>query len=97
MLSPLSPSHTEPVALFLSRLLPPHSPITISAGAIWPRPHEVFVAETDEDAAVLQQILADSGAWYERWGEVQRVLPMLVRLREEERARSEGLEREVEY
>ena len=41
-------------------------------------------------------MLEDIQTWYERWAEVNRVLPLLTRLRMEERARRRELEREVE-
>ncbi|KAI1793729.1 hypothetical protein LXA43DRAFT_203262 [Ganoderma leucocontextum] len=84
----------EPVALFLSQLCPPGCEIT--AGIEWGEFFAAMEAGTEEDAAFLLGVLRDTSTWCDHWAEVNRVLPLLTKLRMEERARREELEREVE-
>ncbi|PIL34577.1 hypothetical protein GSI_03356 [Ganoderma sinense ZZ0214-1] len=94
-LSRIPPAQTdsEAAALFLSQLCPPGCAVT--AGVEWPEFFGAAEAATEEDAAALAGVLRETAAWCERWAEVGRVLPLLTRLRMEERARREELEREV--
>ncbi|KAH9934609.1 hypothetical protein B0H21DRAFT_699332 [Amylocystis lapponica] len=80
-----------PVALFLSALCP--LGCEVAAGVSWPDGFGVRAADVDAD--VLEDMQGRAAVWYERWEEVGRVLPLLVRLRAEERARRTALEREV--
>ncbi|CDO76232.1 hypothetical protein BN946_scf184644.g6 [Trametes cinnabarina] len=84
----------EPVALFLSQLCPPGC--EINAGITWPEGFNGMEVQTPEDAAVLTDIWKEAGDWYPRWEEVNRVLPLLTKVRIEERLRRRELEREVE-
>ncbi|KAF7797269.1 hypothetical protein EIP86_008464 [Pleurotus ostreatoroseus] len=74
-----------PVALYLSQLCP--SGCRLEAGMTWP---DEFVPVESED---LQRRSAE---WHETWQEVNRMLPLLIRLREEERANRTTLDEEVE-
>ncbi|OSX62549.1 hypothetical protein POSPLADRAFT_1141366 [Postia placenta MAD-698-R-SB12] len=76
-----------PAALFLSTLCPPTCELV--PGVSWPEGFGV------PESAALDAFQHDAAEWYERWAEVARVLPLLTRLRMEERARYAALEREV--
>lgn len=78
----------EPVALFLSQVCPAQCRIT--AGANWQ-----YVVETPDDEDLGAQLSTEQEKWYGRWEQVNRVLPLLVGVREEEWARRTALEREV--
>ena len=84
----------ERTALFLSRLLPADT--TIDSGVRWDTNSPQIVPVADADRSALDELLVASAEWCGRWREVQRVLPLLVTLRAEERARRDALEREVE-
>jgi len=74
----------EAVALFLSRICPVDC--NIEAGVCWWHT-ETFV--DDASCAVMQERIS-------AWGEVNSYLPLSVKLRHEERAVRDNLEREVE-
>ena len=92
-LSRIAAPDVESVALFLSQLCPLGCELT--AGVEWPEFFGAMEAATEDDAVALAGVLRETSAWCERWAEVGRVLPLLTRLRMEERARREELEREV--
>ncbi|KAM5545509.1 hypothetical protein V8D89_000547 [Ganoderma adspersum] len=93
-LSRIADGEAERAALFLSQLCPLGCAVT--AGVEWTEFFGAMEAATADDAAFLADVLRETVAWCERWAEVNRVLPLLTRLRMEERARREELEREVE-
>ncbi|TCD63646.1 hypothetical protein EIP91_005163 [Steccherinum ochraceum] len=81
-----------PVALFLSRLCP--LGCEVASGVTWP---EGFgMAETATNREVLDRLQAAAGAWWEKWAEVARTLPLLTKLRIQEREARVALEREVD-
>ncbi|OBZ72752.1 hypothetical protein A0H81_06680 [Grifola frondosa] len=83
-------SEPGPVALFLSQLCP--LGCEMNAGLSWPDGFEGVVAVTDEDLALLTDIHRRASEWYTGWTEVQAVLPLLTRLRMQERGRRKALE-----
>ncbi|KAI0708775.1 hypothetical protein C8T65DRAFT_830002 [Cerioporus squamosus] len=83
----------ETIALFLSQLCPLGCEVV--AGVNWPEPGAI-VAATRDDLEAASKISQASAAWYHCWEEVNRVLPLLVRLRMEEKKRRGELECEVE-
>lgn len=88
--SPLRAS--GPAALFLSRLCP--LGCEVIAGVTWP---DGFAIREDViDTAALDRLNADATAWFDHWKEVGRTLPLLIRLRIEERERRAAMERELE-
>ncbi|KAL6298456.1 hypothetical protein BKA93DRAFT_744071 [Sparassis latifolia] len=78
-----------PVALFLSELCP--LGCKVSAGLSWQDDLEQV-----ENTAFSEELSQRGPEWYDRWLEVDRVLPLLTRLRMEERERRRVLECEVE-
>ena len=86
----------ESVALFLSRLCPAETQVL--SGVHWPRDISgvLEAAASEADAAELTLLLNAADASCVHWAEVHRVLPLLVRLRAEERATRTALESEVE-
>ena len=93
-LSRIAAGQVEPVALFLSQLCPLGCEVT--AGVEWTEFFGAMEAKTEGDAAFLTDVLRETAGWCERRAEVNRVLPLLTRLRMEERARRAELEREAE-
>ncbi|KZT05707.1 uncharacterized protein LAESUDRAFT_655083 [Laetiporus sulphureus 93-53] len=81
-----------PAALFLSKVLPPGCDVI--PGVSWPDSLGMLEVEGNSEMLGLMQRRATE--WYNQWAEVSRMLPLLTRLRAEERARQEGLQREVE-
>ena len=80
------------VAMFLSQLCPPGCDVVW--GVAWP---EGFgVVETDANAAELARLQNDAKEDCERWAEVEKMLPLLTKLRVDERSVREELETEVE-
>ena len=85
-------SDPGPVALFLSRLCPLGCELT--SGVTWP---EGFgMAETMSNSDALDALQMTAGVWWEKWTEAARVLPLLTKLRIQERESRAELEREVE-
>lgn len=83
-----------PVALFLSQLCP--SDCRVTSGVNWPDQDELIAPESEDDMDLLNSLLEAVEQHCARWDEVRQVLPLLIELRMEERARREALEREVE-
>ncbi|PCH39081.1 hypothetical protein WOLCODRAFT_158603 [Wolfiporia cocos MD-104 SS10] len=81
-----------PAALFLSQLFPLGCEIVPGVG--WP--DGFGMPETAGNVDVLDEMQRRASEWYDRWVEVDRVLPMLTRLRLEEREKRNALEDEVE-
>lgn len=81
-------SEPGPIALFLSQLLPLECEVV--AGVSWPEGFSAFRARYQEDMQLR------TTEWYDRWQEVGRVLPLLTRLRMEERENRKLMERELE-
>lgn len=88
-------TESAPVALFLSQICP--LGCEVNAGVSWPEGLGVFLGPdsllTREEE---QTIVKDVQGWWKGWNEVQEALPLLTRLRMEERARRKMLEKEVE-
>ncbi|OSC97257.1 hypothetical protein PYCCODRAFT_1419774 [Trametes coccinea BRFM310] len=84
----------EPVALFLSQLCPPGC--KVDAGVTWPEGFTAMEAQSPEDASVLVDMWGQASDWYPRWQEVNQMLPLLIKVRIEERMRRRELQREVE-
>lgn len=80
------------VAMFLSQVCPPGCEIVF--GVAWP--DGVGVVETAENGAELRRMQEEASANFSRWEEVDKVLPLLVQLRMDERAAREALEKEAE-
>ncbi|KAI0750487.1 hypothetical protein C8Q74DRAFT_1361745 [Fomes fomentarius] len=83
-----------PAALFLSELCP--ADCRLVSGVNWPHDKSLIAAESEDDLDALRGVLAELGEFYRRWEEVRQVLPLLIRLRMEERARRDALEHEAE-
>lgn len=88
--SPLAGSGAA--ALFLSRLCP--LGCEVIAGVTWPDGFAIRDDVLDEET--LARLNAQATAWFENWREVNRTLPLLTRLRVEERERRAAMERELE-
>ncbi|KAI0668069.1 hypothetical protein C8Q78DRAFT_1048133 [Trametes maxima] len=84
----------EPVAIFLSLLCPPEC--RIGAGVSWPNGPQALEPEDAEARATLADIWTHAMQWHTRWMEVDRMLPLLTKVRLEEHSRRAELEREVE-
>ncbi|TFK87886.1 hypothetical protein K466DRAFT_645714 [Polyporus arcularius HHB13444] len=85
----------EAVALFLSQLCP--LGCDVDAGVNWPdtgRKEIVVAVPEDMEAGITLSRSID--AWYHCWVEVNQLLPVLVKLRMEEKKRRGELEHEVE-
>lgn len=81
-----------PVALFLSRLCPLECELT--SGVTWPEGFGMM--ETANNRETLDALQAKAGVWWEKWAEAAKVLPLLTKLRVQEREARAGLEREVD-
>ncbi|KAI0338822.1 hypothetical protein BDW22DRAFT_1337381 [Trametopsis cervina] len=79
-------------ALFLSQILP--LGCDILAGVTWP--DDVGVVETTANAVTLDRLQKEAAGWHEKWVEVSKMLPLLTKLRMDERAARESLQEEVE-
>lgn len=88
--SPVSASGDA--ALWLSELCPLGCEVV--AGVTWPAGFAVRDDGVEEGA--LQALNEAAGAWFEAWREVNRTLPLLTRLRREERERRCEMEKELE-
>jgi hypothetical protein len=93
--SPLSAAGLAPAVLFLSLVLPARG-CAVGAGVRWPDAAGLVF----DAAGVAGAGSARMAEWWARWGEVARVLPLVVRAREDERARAlalyrQGLDSEV--
>ncbi len=85
-------SDPGPVALFLSQVCPLGCEVT--SGVTWP---EGFgVPETTLNLVRLDEVQSEAQTWWDCWQETNRTLPLLTRLRMEERGKRQALEREVE-
>lgn len=88
--SPIAAS--GPAALFLSQLCP--LGCEVIAGVTWP---DGFAIRDDVvDEQTLLRLNAQATVWFETWKEVNRTLPLLTRLRIEEREKRATMERELE-
>lgn len=88
--SPVSAS--GPAALFLSELCP--LGCEVIAGVTWP---DGFAIRDDlVDEQTLQRLNEQATVWFDIWKEVNRTLPLLTRLRIEEREKRADMERELE-
>lgn len=83
--SPIACDHV-PVALFLSHLFSEHEGVDIEFGTTW---NEVLYKNSIEYSRTVSKRC-------ERWDEVMRTLPLLLQLRQEEKARRQDIEKEVE-
>ncbi|THH29010.1 hypothetical protein EUX98_g5183 [Antrodiella citrinella] len=85
-------SDPGPVALFLSRLCPLTCELT--SGVTWP---EGFgMAETSTNRERLDALQTKAAVWWEKWAEASKVLPLLTKLRIQERDARAEMEKEVE-
>ncbi|RPD53877.1 hypothetical protein L226DRAFT_495192 [Lentinus tigrinus ALCF2SS1-7] len=84
---------SESVALFLSQLCPLGCQVV--SGVSW-HDTRTIVAATPEDLQAVKILTPAIAAWYHEWVEVNHVLPLLIRLRMEEKKRRSELELEVE-
>ncbi|KAI0073082.1 hypothetical protein K474DRAFT_1723382 [Panus rudis PR-1116 ss-1] len=73
----------KPVALFLSQLCP--SECSVESGVTWP----------DGFGMMSKELEGNLNVWWERWQEVDSLLPLLIQLRQEEREKRKNLEKEV--
>ncbi|KAI0086000.1 hypothetical protein BDY19DRAFT_996186 [Irpex rosettiformis] len=80
------------VAMFLSQICPVGC--TVAYGVAWPDGYGVV--ETAGNAEELGRMQEDATGNFQRWEEVNRMLPLLVRLRMDERKAREDVQREVE-
>jgi hypothetical protein len=83
-----------PVALFLSLLCP--LPCEIEYGVTWHSDLEDLAHEDDMDEAMSMELVREVGRRCLKWSEVGRMVPLLTKLRMEERERSRALAEEVE-
>lgn len=88
-LSPIS--EPGPVALFLSQLCPVEC--ELSSGTTWPNG---FAMRDFMDQAAMIELDKAAAAWFEKWTEVGRTLPLLTQLRVEEREYRQSMEKELE-
>ena len=84
----------ESVALFLSQLFPLGCEIVV--GVCWTDGTNAITAATPEDLEALKPLSSAFGTWFREWEEVKRVLPLLTRLRIEEKKHKSQLEHEVD-
>ncbi|KAI0824320.1 hypothetical protein BC628DRAFT_1322675 [Trametes gibbosa] len=82
-------ARAEPVTLFLSQLLP--LGCVVSSGLRWPDAFDLAL----EHARVPLEVRAEMSAFWTRWTEVARLLPIATTARLEEKARFSVLEREM--
>lgn len=80
------------VALFLSQLCP--LDCEILSGVTWPE--DFAVVETEENMDALTSLATTAAEWFHKWAEVQKMLPLLTKLRMQERQARETLEKEAE-
>jgi hypothetical protein len=83
--SPIGPDQI-PVALFLSHLLSDNERGVIQSGVSWSP--ELFEESAEYSKTVEERC--------RRWGEVAKTLPLLLQLRNEEKAQRQDIEKEVE-
>ena len=83
--SPIGPDQI-PVALFLSHLLSDNERGAIQSGVSWSP--ELFEGSAEYSKTVEERC--------RRWGEVAKTLPLLLQLRNEEKAQRQDIEKEVE-
>ncbi|KAH9850862.1 hypothetical protein C2E23DRAFT_886920 [Lenzites betulinus] len=82
-------ARAEPVTLFLSQLLP--LGCAVSSGLRWPDAFDLAL----EHARVPLEVRTEMAAFWMRWTEVARLLPIATTARLEEKARFSVLEREM--
>lgn len=85
-------SDPGPVALFLSQVCPPGCEVT--SGVTWPEGFGVMEGTLNADN--LSEVQTQAQTWWKHWQETNRTLPLLTRLRKEEREKRKALEMEVE-
>lgn len=85
-------SDPGPVALFLSQICPLGCEVT--SGVTWPEGFGVL--ETTLNSERLDEVQSKAESWWNCWHETDRTLPLLTRLRMEEREKRKALEQEVE-
>lgn len=73
---------STPVAIFLSQILPIEC--QIDSGVIW-----------DESFDINREVGAVSGKRYDLWAAVNKLLPVLTRVRVEERERTKEMKKEL--
>ncbi|KAI0773036.1 hypothetical protein BD413DRAFT_492071 [Trametes elegans] len=79
----------EPVTLFLSQLLPLGCPVT--CGLRWPDAYDLAL----EHALVPLDVRTEMAAFWMRWTEVAKLLPVATKARLEEKARIDALEKQM--
>ncbi|KAI0643505.1 hypothetical protein C8Q79DRAFT_184910 [Trametes meyenii] len=84
----------EPVAIFLSLLCPPEC--KVAAGVSWSNGPQALEPENAQARATLADIWTSAVQWHMHWMEVDRMMPLLTKVRLEEHTRRAELEREVE-
>lgn len=77
--SPLT--RVEPVLLFLSHVCP--LPCAVSAGVRWPDAYGIAL----DRAGVTDERRLRMAEWWGKWTEVGKLLPLMIKAREDERAR----------
>ncbi|KAL1940967.1 hypothetical protein VTO73DRAFT_7603 [Trametes versicolor] len=82
-------SKAEPVTLFLSQLLPLGCPV--SCGLRWPDAFDLAL----EHARIPLDVRTEMAAYWQRWTEVAKLLPVATKARLEEKARFSALERDM--
>ncbi|KAH8091795.1 hypothetical protein BXZ70DRAFT_469086 [Cristinia sonorae] len=84
-------SDPGPVALYLSHLCP--ADCELSSGVTWP--DGFGMVQNNSNAGMLDLLNAQAAVWWEKWAEVEKVLPLLTKLRIQEREARAALEKEV--
>jgi hypothetical protein len=75
----------------------PSSVPSIEYGVTWHSDLEDLTHEDEMDEATTMELVREVGRQRLKWSDVGRMLPLLTKLRMEERERSRALVEEVEY
>lgn len=81
---------TEPTALYLSQLCPANCQLT--SGVRWPDAYGIMLEGLD----AADEIRVKMQQWWIRWGNIGKVLSLVVKARQDEKARVGALQREME-